>query len=59
MWDINMIHKGLLEQQEVIMNAFKAINSSGASDALKTDSYYRVIAARDLANKIIDQLFIY
>lgn len=59
MWDVNMIHKGLLEQQEVILNAFKAINSSGASDLVKTDSYYRVIAARDLASKIIDQLFMY
>ena len=57
MWDVNMIHKGLLEQQEVILNAFKAITSGNASETTKTDSYYRVIAARDLASKIIDQLF--
>jgi len=59
MWDVNMIHKGLLEQQEVILNAYKAINSSGASDRVKTDCYYRVIAARDLASKIVDHLFMY
>lgn len=59
MWDVNMVHKGLLEQQEVILNAYKAINSSAASDAVKTDCYYRVTAARDLASKIVDQLFIY
>ena len=56
-WDINLIHKGLLEQHEVIMNAYKAISLSDCSVKEKKDYYYRVLAARDLFNKILDHIF--
>jgi alpha-amylase/alpha-mannosidase (GH57 family) len=58
MWDINLIHLGLLEQWRVIVNAYRAINKSGATEEMKRDYYYRLVAARDIRNKITDRLFI-
>jgi len=57
MWDINLINRGLMQQDEVILNAYKAISMSDCSDEDKTEYYYRVVAARDLRNKIIDKVF--
>jgi len=57
MWDINMINRGTLEQYGVLLNAYKAINSSGADRESKTRAYYKVIVARDIAAKIMDHLF--
>ena len=56
-WDINMVHRGLLGQQEATLNAFKAIESSGADAEVKRRSYHLVTAARDAYAKITDQLF--
>jgi hypothetical protein len=56
-WDVNMINRGLGQQEEVILNAFRAVNLSGVEEAVKRESYYRVVAARDICNKIRDQLF--
>lgn len=56
-WDINMITRGLFQQAEVIVNAFRAINISDAPEETKRECYYRVVAARDLQNKLTDQLF--
>ena len=52
-----MIARGLDQQADVIVNAFRAINLSGAEESVKRDAYYKVVAARDLQNKIHDQLF--
>ncbi|MBI2846388.1 MAG: hypothetical protein HYX82_00745, partial [Chloroflexi bacterium] len=57
MWDINMIHRGLIEQQEVIVNAYKAVHGSGCNPGEKKEQYYRVLAARNLRAKITDMLF--
>ena len=57
MWDINLIHRGLTQQAEVILNAYKAIKTSNGSDEDKTEYGYREITTRDLRNKILDQLF--
>jgi len=57
MWDINLINRGLEQQREVILNAYKAISMSDCSDEDKTEYYYRVVAARALRNKITDQIF--
>ena len=57
MWDINLVHMGLLEQWRVILNSYRALNVSGASGEVKRDYYYRLVAARDIRNKITDQLF--
>jgi alpha-amylase/alpha-mannosidase (GH57 family) len=59
MWDINMVHRGILQQREVILNAYKAINMSALPEDEKMEFYYRVIASRDLRSKITDQLLIY
>ncbi|MCL5959542.1 MAG: hypothetical protein M1358_09555, partial [Chloroflexi bacterium] len=56
MWDINLVNKGLLQQEEVVLNACKAIRISGASESEKKDSYYHLLAARDLQVKIRDRL---
>jgi hypothetical protein len=58
MWDVNLIHRGLLQQSEVLVNAYKAINASGASEDEKREYYYRVVVARDLRDKIVDKLFL-
>jgi len=56
-WDINMIARGLDQQADVVVNAFRSINLSGAPEQVKRDAYYKVVAARDLQHKIHDQLF--
>jgi hypothetical protein len=58
MWDINLINRGLMQQTEVLLNAYKATKTSGAGDEEKAECYYREIAARDFRAKIRDQLFI-
>jgi len=55
-WDINLIHKGLLLQEEVLLNADKAINVSSIDKLKKKSFYHEVAAARDIANKIRDLL---
>jgi len=58
MWDINLIHMGLIDQWRVILNAYRALNISGASGDIKRDFYHKLAAARDIRNKITDRLFI-
>jgi len=56
-WDVNMIARGLDQQANVVLNAFRAINLSGATEERKRRSYYDVVASRDIRAKIHDQLF--
>jgi len=58
MWDINIIHMGIDDQHRAIVNAYRAINKSGAGGEVKSELYYKLVAARDLRNKIVDRLFI-
>jgi len=58
MWDINMIHLGLMAQWRVLVNAFKAISSSGAPGELKKEYYDKLMAADDAGEKIVDRLFV-
>jgi 4-alpha-glucanotransferase len=58
MWDINLIHMGLIDQWRVILNAYRALNVSGASGDIKRECYHKLAAARDIRNKITDRLFI-
>jgi alpha-amylase/alpha-mannosidase (GH57 family) len=58
MWDINLIHMGLLDQLRTIVNAYRAINKSGAREETKREYYYRTVAARDIRNKLEDRLFV-
>lgn len=56
-WDVNMIVRGLDQQGAAVVNAFRAINLSSAAEEVKRDSYYKVVASRDIRAKIHDQLF--
>jgi len=58
MWDINLIHMGLLDQLRTVVNAYRAINKSGADEPTKREFYYRTVAARDIRNKLEDRLFV-
>jgi alpha-amylase/alpha-mannosidase (GH57 family) len=58
MWDINLIHMGLLDQLRTVVNAYRAINKSKASEETKREYYYRSVAARDIRNKLEDRLFV-
>jgi alpha-amylase/alpha-mannosidase (GH57 family) len=57
MWDINLIHMGLLEQWRTVVNAYRAINKSGTSEETKREYYRRAVAARDIRSKLEDRLF--
>lgn len=59
MWDINLVNRGLMQQREVVFNAYKAIKASNLSEDDTTEAYYKVIASRDLRSKIMDQLFMH
>jgi hypothetical protein len=56
-WDVNMISRGLAQQGEVVLNAFRSINLSQAPEEEKRDAYYQVVATRDIRAKLRDQLF--
>ncbi|MFP3880044.1 MAG: hypothetical protein ACLFVA_03725 [Dehalococcoidia bacterium] len=58
MWDINLIHMGLLDQLRTVVNAYRAINKSGVDEETKREFYYRTVAARDIRNKLEDRLFV-
>jgi hypothetical protein len=57
MWDINLIHMGLLDQWRTVVNAYRAINKSGASEETKREYYRRAVTARDIRSKLEDRLF--
>lgn len=58
MWDINLIHMGMLNQLRVVVNAYRAIKQSGADEEIKREYYFRTVAARDIRNKLEDRLFV-
>ena len=58
MWDINLIHMGLLDQLRAVVNAYRAINKSGTSEETKREYYYCTVAARTIRNKLEDRLFV-
>jgi alpha-amylase/alpha-mannosidase (GH57 family) len=57
MWDINLVHMGLIDQSRAIINAYRAISISGADDKTKSDCYARLSSARELQSRIVDLLF--
>ena len=59
MWEPNIVNRGLMEQREAILNAYKALRVSDQSEDAKREDYYRYISARDLREKITDQLFMF
>ena len=57
MWNINMIYRGLTEQREVLLNAYKAITLSDCKPQVKREYYYRVVAGRHIYDRITDRLY--
>jgi hypothetical protein len=57
-WDVNLVNRGLMQQREVVFNAYKAIKMSDLSEDEKLEHYYRVIASKELRSKIMDHLFL-
>ena len=56
MWDANMVHRGLLEQQEALLNAYRAIAASECDDQIKRESHIKFIAAQAIQAKILERL---
>jgi len=57
MWDINLVHMGLIDQSRAIINAYRAISTSDTDNKTKSDCYNRLSSARNLQGKIVDLLF--
>jgi alpha-amylase/alpha-mannosidase (GH57 family) len=58
MWSENLINKGLILQEETILNAYLAAANSGCKDSEKKKCYNKVIAARHIAGKIRDEILL-
>jgi len=58
MWDINLIHMGLIDQWRVTLNAYRAINKSGCEGDVKKQFFDKLTVAREIRSKILDQLFV-
>jgi len=58
LWSENLINKGLILQEEAILNAYLAVANSGCKDSEKKKCYRKVIAARYVAGKIRDEVLI-
>ena len=57
-WEINMINRGLMLQQECLLNAYRAIRDSKNLDPdKKRNFHYRHLAAEYIVTKIHEQLF--
>ena len=57
-WDVNLIHRGLVLQQECLLNAYQGIRTCNSLDSnVKTEYHYRHAAAEDIANTIRRLLF--
>jgi hypothetical protein len=56
-WSVNLVHRGLNMQRDLILNAVRAINLSDAPEDVRRESQERVAIARDLADRITDRLF--
>ena len=56
MWDLNLIHMGLLDQVRTIVNAYRALNRCDLDDETRRHFYYLTLAARDIRNKLEDLL---
>lgn len=56
-WSVNLVHRGLNMQRDLIMNAVRALNISDAPEEVRRDLLERVAIARDLADRVTDRLF--
>ncbi len=57
MWDVPMVHRGMVLLNEVTLFATKAIRSSGASDRVKREAGWRLAAAASTRAELEQILF--
>ena len=57
MWNMNMIYKGMTQQRDAILNAFKSLSLSSCKPEIKKEYYYRVVACRHIFGQITDYLY--
>jgi hypothetical protein len=55
-WDINLINKGLILQEEAMLNSLMAINSSFADENIKKGFQEKIIACRRIAANLRDAM---
>src|SRR5207247_9653601 len=51
MWDVNMVHRGLMEQEEAVMNACRSVRLADCPEAVKDEYFYKFAATRDLGGR--------
>ena len=56
MWDVNMVYRGLLEQREAMMNAYKAIASDDFDEHTKREFQLKFLASQKIQDMIVDLL---
>ncbi|MFN8558651.1 MAG: hypothetical protein U0531_15360 [Dehalococcoidia bacterium] len=56
-WSVNLVHRGLNMQRDLILNAVRALNAGDAPEDVLRRAQERVAIARDLADRITDRLF--
>jgi len=56
LWSVNLIYKGLLLQEEALLNAYKAIRLCSIDNKQKKEYYYKTVVARKIASDIQDLL---
>ncbi|MSQ31996.1 MAG: hypothetical protein EXR59_01975 [Dehalococcoidia bacterium] len=56
MWDVNMVYRGLLEQREAMMNAYKAIVTDDFDERTKHEYQLKFLASQKIQDMIVDLL---
>ena len=56
MWDVTMVHRGLMLLSEVQLNASRAIAASSAPEAIKREATWRTAAANEIRRRLEHQL---
>jgi hypothetical protein len=56
MWDVTMVHRGLMLLSEVQLNASRAIAASSAPGEIKREATWRAAAANEIRQRIEYQL---
>lgn len=56
-WDVNMVAKGLGEQQLTMINAYRAIRTSNCGEDIKREYHDKVAAMREFGNQVDEELF--
>lgn len=56
MWDVSMIHRGLMLLSQVTLNASKSILAGSASEPVRKEASWRLAAANEIRHKLEEEL---